>query len=101
MAARIDVITIQVRFGVDTPLGLYQDTLYFTEKEWSTVPAKDIEAQKQALADTWVTFRSAQIADEEAMRTKEGQQAKLAEIDGKISDLTAAKAALEATINGQ
>lgn len=91
-----DVITIQLRFGIKTELGLYQDTLSFTEDEWAKRDDKAIAAAKQALADTWVKFMSAQLADAEVMRTEEGRQAKIAEYDAKIADLTAAKAALAA-----
>lgn len=90
-----DVITIALRFSVDTSLGLYQDTLYFSEDEWAKRDQKVIDAAKKSLADTWVAFRSAQIADEEALKTVEGQQAKIAEIDAKIADLVAAKQTLE------
>lgn len=89
-----DEITIHLRFGVKTSLGLYQDTLVFTEEEWAKRDQAAIDAAKQALADTWVEFRSAQIAEEEALRTDEGKKAKVAEIDIKIADLTAAKEAL-------
>jgi ribosomal protein L18 len=92
--AQPDVITIALRFGVDTALGLYQDTLYFSESEWAKRDPVAIEAAKQKLADTWVTFYSAQIAEAEALRTEEGKKAKIAEIDTQIADLTAAKEAL-------
>lgn len=89
-----DVVTVQLRFGVTTSLGLYQDTLSFTEVEWAKRDSIAVEAAKQTLADTWVQFRSAQIAEEQALKTEEGKQAKIAEIDAQIADLTAAKDAL-------
>lgn len=96
--AQPDVITISLRFGADTTLGLYQDTLYFSESEWAKRDPITIEAAKQALADTWVAFRSAQISDEAALRTAEGKQAKIAEIDAKIADLIATKEALAVAV---
>lgn len=93
-----DTVTIHLRFGVDTALGRYQDTLVFTEDEWAKRDDKQIDAAKQALADTWVAFRSAQLADAEALKTEEGRQAKIAEYDAKIADLTAAKDALAADV---
>lgn len=93
-----DVITIALRFGVDTTLGLYQDTLYFTEVEWAKRDPVAIEAAKQKLADTWVAFRSAQIAEEQALQTEAGRQAKIAELDAEIADLTTTKDNLAASI---
>lgn len=89
-----DEITIHLRFGVDTPLGQFQDTLVFTEADWARRDDRAVTQAKQALADTWVTFRSAQLAEEAALRTVEGRQAKIVEIDRKVSDLLAVKAGL-------
>lgn len=89
-----DVITIQLRFGVSTSLGLYQDTLSFTEAEWAKRDAVKIEARKRALADVWVAFRSGQIAEEDALRTAAGKSARVAVIDEKIAELVAAKEAI-------
>lgn len=91
-----DVITIALRFGVDTTLGLYQDTLYFTEGEWAKRDPVAIEAAKQKLADTWVAFYSAQLAEAAALQTEAGRHAKIADLDAKIADLTATKDALAA-----
>lgn len=98
-----DVVTINLRFGVQTSLGLYQDTIVFSEAEWTKRDIAAIEKSKQALADTWVIFMTAQIAEAEAMRTADGKRARIAEIDGKIADLTATKDGLqsELDINGQ
>lgn len=90
----MDIITVQLRFAVDTVLGLYQDTLMFSEDEWAKRDQKAIDVSKQTLADKWVTFRAAQIAEEDALNTAAGKLAKIAEIDAKIVDLNAEKVAL-------
>ncbi len=89
-----DIITIQLRFFVSTAIGTYSDVISFTESEWAKRDQNVIDAQKQQLAGIWVTFRSAQIADEDALKTVEGKQAKIVQIDAQIADLVAAKAAL-------
>lgn len=86
-----DVVTVQLRFAVDTPLGVFQDTLTFSEDEWAKRDQKAIDAAKQARADTWIVFQSGQLA----LQTAEGKQARIAEIVDKIDELTAAKAELE------
>lgn len=95
-----DVVTVLVRFGIDTSLGLYQDTLYFTEEEWIKRDTKAIEQTKQSLADVWIIFRSKQITDEEVAKTIEGKQSKIADLSVKIQDLTVIKEQLEAELNG-
>jgi hypothetical protein len=94
-----DVVTILVRFGIDTPLGLFQDTLSFTEEEFASRDQTAVDAVKQALADTWVAFRTVQIAEEEALLTREGKEAKISELDVKIADLAATKARIEAELD--
>lgn len=93
-----DVVTIQLRFGVETVLGLFQDTLSFSEDDWAKRDSVAVDAAKQARADDWVTFRSAQIAEEEALRTREGRQARISELDMRIADLAATRARLEAEV---
>lgn len=94
-----DIITIQLRFGITTPLGLYQDWLYFTEDEWAKRDQKSIDVLKQKLADAWVVFRSAQLKEEAIIITKEGKLAKIIELDGRISDLTSTKDLLQSEID--
>lgn len=89
--AQPDVITIALRFGVDTTLGLYQDTLYFSESEWAKSDPVAIEAAKQSLADTWVKFYSAQIAESETLLTEAGRQAKIVDLNSKIAGLVEAR----------
>lgn len=93
-----DTVTVQLRFGVDTPLGLYQDTLSFTEEEWAKRDQKAIDARKQALADAWVAFRGPQIAEEEKLATDQGKRDRISEIVTTIDGLSAAKAQLEAEL---
>ena len=93
-----DVVTIQLRFAVDTALGIYQDQIYFTEDEWANRDQKIIDAQKQRLADTWSVFRAAQISDEQILATEAGKQAKITDLDQKIAILTAEKDTLTASI---
>lgn len=94
-----DIVTVQLRFSADTSLGVYSDTLSFTEAEWAKRDQKAIDVQKQALADTWVLFRTQQIADEQLIRTVEGKQAKISEIDAKIAQLGDEKAAIAAAMS--
>jgi len=94
----MDVVTIQLRFGVQTPLGLYQDTLSFTEDEWAKRDPATVDAAKQKLADEWVVFRSAQIADEVSMQTAQGVQDKIASLTVQIEDLTATRNSLAAMV---
>jgi hypothetical protein len=89
-----DEVRLHLRFGVMTELGLYQDTLVFSEDEWAKRDDKAIAQSKQALADAWVAFRSPQIAEEAALATKRGRDAKVAEYEARIADLQAAAAAL-------
>ncbi len=89
-----DVVSIHLRFGWMTALGVYQDTLVFTEEEWAARDDLALDMAKRALADTWVAFRSAQIAEEQALATAEGKQAKIAEYEAQIADLQAAADAL-------
>lgn len=84
-----DVIRISLRFGIMTDLGLYQDTLYFTEDEWAKRDEGEIAKSKQNLADIWVAFRSEQIKEEQALVTQAGIDAKIAEYQTKISDAQA------------
>lgn len=93
-----DVITIALRFSVDTSLGPFQDTLYFTEDEWAKRDEAAIAARKRSIADAWVNFRSAQIAEEETMRTADGKRERVAVINEQIAELTAAKDAIEARL---
>lgn len=90
----MDSVTVHLRFGVMTALGQYKDTLFFTEAEWLARDQKAVDASKQALADAWVIFRGDQITQEQALKTAQGKLDKIAEIDAKIADLTAVKAAL-------
>jgi hypothetical protein len=94
-----DIVTVQLRFSVDTSLGSYSDTLSFTEDEWAKRDLKAIDLQKQAMADFWVSWRSQQIIDDEARRTDEGKQAQIAQIDAAIEELTATKEALASSIS--
>lgn len=89
-----DTVTIHLRFAADTTLGVYQDTLMFSEDEWAKRDDKAIAVRKQALADTWVSFRTSQIWEEEALKTSAGKLARIAEIDTSVADLLAVKAAL-------
>lgn len=93
-----DVVTVQLRFAIDTSLGVYQDSLYFTEEEWAKREQKVIDVTKQDLADKWVVFRSAQIKEEETLQTIEGKNVKIAELEAKISDLEEIKAQLQSEI---
>lgn len=83
----VDTVTVHLRFGVDTELGPFQDTLVFSEDEWAKRDDTTIAAAKKDLADTYVTFRSAQLAEERALATKEGRDAKIAEYEVKIAAL--------------
>lgn len=94
-----DIVTVQLRFAIDTALGSYSDTLSFTEDEWAKRDQKAIDAQKQAMADFWVSWRGQQIIDDEARRSDEGKQAKIAEIDATIAELTTTKEALASSIS--
>lgn len=89
-----NTVTVHLRFAADTVLGTYQDTLIFTEDEWAKRDQKAIDAAKQTLADTWVAFRGPQIAEEASLKTLQGKIDKIAEIDAKIADLNAVKAAI-------
>ena len=93
-----DVVTVNLRFAVDTALGTFQDTLVFTEAEWEKRDDVAIEAAKQEHADAWVTFRSAQIADEDTLRTAQGKRDKIAEFDVRIADIAAVKARLQSEL---
>lgn len=86
----MDIITVQLRFAVDTPLGTFQDTLTFSEDEWANRDQKTIDDAKKARVDTWTVFQAAQVA----LQTAEGKQAKIAEIDAQIVELNAAKVEL-------
>lgn len=92
-----DQITLHLRFGVDTPFGVYQDTLVFTEDDWTRRTDRAVSDAKQALVDTWVAFRSAQIAEEKALATQAGKDAKVAEYEARIDDIQAAIDALRAS----
>lgn len=94
----VDTLTMHLRFAVDTSLGVYQDTLVFTEQEWATRDQKAIDVAKQALADKWATFRRAQIQEEDALQTQQGKQEKIAELTVQIADLTATKTSLEGSL---
>lgn len=91
-----DVLTLHLRFGVMTELGLYQDTLVFSEDEWAKRDDAAVAQAKQDRADAWVAFRSGQIAEEDALATKEGRDAKIAELETKAGELQAAADALKA-----
>jgi phosphopantetheinyl transferase (holo-ACP synthase) len=85
-----DVVTVNLRFGVMTTLGLYQDTLSFSEDEWAKRDPDAIAKAKQQLADTWVAFRTPQIAEEQKLATQAGIDAKIAEYQQQIADLQVA-----------
>jgi len=82
---------------VMTTLGLYQDTLSFSEDEWAKRDPDAIAKAKQQLADTWVAFRTPQIAEEQALATKEGIDAKIAEYQQQIADLNTTISDLQTT----
>jgi hypothetical protein len=82
-----DVVTVNLRFGVMTTLGLYQDTLSFSEDEWAKRDPDAIAKAKQQLADTWVAFRTPQIAEEQKLATQAGIDAKIAEYQQQMVDL--------------
>lgn len=92
-----DQITVHVRFGVDTPLGVYQDTLVFTEDDWAKRTDQSVAQAEQALVDIWVAFRSVQIAEEKALATQAGKDAKVADYQAKIDVIQAAIDALRAS----
>jgi hypothetical protein len=79
-----------------TTLGLYQDTLSFSEDEWAKRDADAIAKAKQQLADTWVAFRGPQIEEEQALATQAGIDAKIAEYQQQIVDLQMAVTDLQA-----
>lgn len=94
-----DAVTVHLRFVVETSLGTFQDTLVFSEADWAKRDQNAIIAAKQSLADAWVEFRTAQIVEEEVMRTRKGKEAKIAEIDARIADLAASKDGIQAELS--
>ncbi len=89
--AKADEVTVNLYFSINTPAGVYQDTLKFTEDEWNKKDQASIDASKQALADTWVNFITQQRNDQQKLQTIQGKQDKVTEIDASISDLEATK----------
>ncbi len=49
-----DTIMVQVRFKEETSYGEYNDVLYFTQSEYSTVKQEDIDTLKQKRVDNWI-----------------------------------------------
>lgn len=90
----MDVVTVGLRFTIDTSLGPFSDTLYFSEDEWAKRDGAAIKKRKQSLADAWVVFMTQQLADAAELATAEGKQNKIAEIDARIAQLADEKAAL-------
>ncbi len=91
-----DEVTVHLYFSVMTPLGIYRDTLVFTEEEWAARDAATITTREQDLANVWVEFRALQIRDEQDLATAAGKLAKIAEYEAQIVDLQAAADALRA-----
>ena len=63
-------IRIQVLFSEDTPYGIFQDALYYTEAEWETVKKSEVEKEKQRRLDNWktiITTPSVELSKEEQM----------------------------------
>ena len=50
----MDEIRIQVIFKADTPYGVYQDALWFTEDEYTALTSEVLEAMKQERVDKWI-----------------------------------------------
>lgn len=93
-----DIVTVYIRFGVKTELGLYQDVLILSVDEWEKRDQGEIDKGKQVLADTWVVFRKAQIEKEREDQKVEVKRAQIVQLDEQITSLVDTKNRLKAEI---
>ena len=45
---------IQVIFRIDTPHGIYQDALWFSQEEYDVLKQEDLDKMKQERIDNWI-----------------------------------------------
>jgi hypothetical protein len=79
--------SIQVKIKEDTPEGQYNDSLYYTAEQWASKTPADIEADKKARVDKWLSIvRNPAPALEP---TKEELQAQADELKKQADELNA------------
>lgn len=93
-----DIVTVYIRFGVKTELGLYQDTIVLSIDEWEKRDQGEIDKGKQGLADSWVAFRKAQIEKEGEDQKVEVKKVQIVQLDEQITNLVDTKNRLKVEI---
>lgn len=87
-------VRIQVLVTKDTPIGRYQDALYFSPDEFNAISQDDVDAMAQKRADDWVaSVQAASKIDyvptaEELQAQKADLQAQLDAVDTQLAEVS-------------